>query len=50
MDHRRSLQSGVSMGGNSQNINMYRNCLKAYVYLITWYLQEYSRLKESKEA
>lgn len=54
-EHRKSLQSGVSSGtrggGNSgADVNMYRNCLKAYVYLMSWFLQDNSKLKESKES
>jgi len=26
-----------------------KNCLSAYVYLITWFLSDFSKLKESKE-
>lgn len=41
-EHRRSLQSGISSrsGGNSgqPDLNLYRNALKAYVYLISWFL------------
>jgi hypothetical protein len=50
-EHRRSLQSGVSSsrGGGQADINLYRNCLKAYVYLTTWFLSDNSKLKESKE-
>ena len=40
-DHRKSLQSGISSSrgnGNGRDLNLYRNCLKAYVYLISWFL------------
>ena len=39
-----------SSGGRQSDINLYRNSLKAYVYLLTWFLSDNSRLKESKEA
>lgn len=52
-DHRKSLQSGTSSsrgnGRGGHDLNLYRNCLKAYVYLISWFLQENSKLKETKE-
>ncbi len=49
-DHRKSIQSMTSSGGGRQSdINLYRNSLKAYVYLISWFLSENSKLKDSKE-
>jgi len=53
-EHRRSLQSGISSssrgnGAGAPDLNLYRNCLKAYIYLIAWFLQDNSKLKESKE-
>jgi hypothetical protein len=53
-DHRKSLQSGTSyssrgIGGSGPDLNLYRNCLKAYIYLISWFLQDNNKLKETKE-
>lgn len=52
-NHRRSLQSGISQssrgGAGQPDLNLYRNCLKAYVYLIGWFLQDNSKLKETKD-
>ena len=57
MQHRRSLMSNTqsmvsssAQGGPKVDINLIRNSLKAYVYLLTFFLGENSRLKESKEA
>ena len=47
-DHRRSLTSGVSMGGKGPDVHMYRNALKSYVYLVSWFLSDFSKLRESK--
>jgi hypothetical protein len=54
-EHRRSLHSGISSssrgggGAGQPDLNLYRNALKAYVYLISWFLQDNSKLKESKD-
>lgn len=52
-EHRRSLQSGISSssrgGGGQPDLNLYRNALKAYVYLISWFLKDNSKLKDSKD-
>ena len=46
-EHRKSLQSNVtSARKGGPDINMYRNCLKAYIYLITWFMQDYSKIKD----
>jgi hypothetical protein len=52
--HRRSLQSNtmsqlVSADGSRIDVNCIRNSLKSYVYLITFFLTQNSKLKESKE-
>lgn len=49
MNHRKSIASGVSMSGRSTEIDLFRNSLKAYVYLISWFLSDFSKLKEAKE-
>ena len=36
-------------GGKGLDVNVARNCLKAYVYLLTWFLGDNSKLKETKE-
>lgn len=47
-EHRKSLQSNATGGRRSgPDINLYRNCLKAYVYLITWFLQDNSKIKDT---
>ncbi len=53
-NHRKSLQTGTShssrsMGGSGPDLNLYRNSLKAYIYLISWFLQDNNKLKETKE-
>ena len=49
-EHRKSLQSGVSQQvSGAPDLNLYRNCLKAYVYLLCCFLQDNSKLKETKE-
>lgn len=49
-EHRKSLQSGVTArGAGTNDLNVYRNCLKAYTYLISWFLQDNSKLKETKD-
>jgi hypothetical protein len=35
IDNRLSLQSGVSISGRTQEVQIFRNALKAYVYLIS---------------
>lgn len=37
------------MGGKGPDIHVYRNSLKSYVYLLSWFLSDYSKLKESKD-
>lgn len=53
-EHRRSLQSNtmsqlLTANGTKVDINLIRNSLKAYVYLMTFFLAENSKFKESKE-
>lgn len=47
-DHRRSMESGISRG-HDLDMNKFRNALKCYIYLVTTFLQDNSRHKESKD-
>lgn len=41
--------SSTRGGAGQPDLNLYRNSLKAYVYLLSWFLQDNSKLKESKD-
>lgn len=35
---------------HNKNVDCFRNCLKAYMYLISWFLMDNNKLKETKES